>query len=442
MIQIDLLLHPEWIVPVQPHGKVFTKHSIAIGDSKILDILPTFEAIQQYGNITKEQIALPGQVIMPGLTNTHSHAAMTLLRGLADDLPLMTWLQDHIWPTEQKWVSEDFVAAGTNLAIAEMLRGGTTCFNDMYFFPDIVGRCAIEAGMRASVGLVLFDFPTAWGNGPDEYFRKGIAVIEKFRGNPLITCAWAPHAPYSVSDKPLLRTQELAEEYNIKIQMHVHETADEVAAAIEKNGERPVKRLQKLGLLTPRLQAVHMTELNQEDFECLEGSGVHIVHNPESNLKLASGICRVQYCLDLGLNVALGTDGAASNNDLDMFSELRTAALLGKMAAQNPSAIPAAMALRIATLNGAKAMGIDHITGSLERGKSADIIAVDLSGIESQPLYDVISQLVYATSRYQIQHVWVAGKQLMENRKLLTIDERKLLSDIQSWKENIAPKLM
>lgn len=437
MIQIDTLLHPEWIVPVEPHGKVLTNHSIAIGNGKILDILPYKDAIKHYHQLAKEELSLPGQVILPGLINTHSHAAMTLLRGLADDLPLMTWLHDYIWPAEQKWISEEFVDIGTSLAIAEMLRGGTTCFNDMYFFPDIVGQCVAKSGMRGSLGLVLFDFPTAWGKDPEEYFDKGINVIETYQNHPLITCNWAPHAPYSVSDKPLLRTQELAEKYNIQIQMHVHETADEVHSALKKDNERPLTRLQRLGLLTKHLQAVHMTELNEQDFKSLQGTGVHIIHNPESNLKLASGICPVQRCLDEGFNVALGTDGAASNNDLDMFSELRTAALLGKNATHNPSAIPAAMALRIATLNGAKAMGIDHITGSLERGKSADMIAVDLSGIEGQPLYDVISQLVYATSRFQVQHVWVAGKSLLQNRQLLTIDEKKLLSEVRSWREKI-----
>lgn len=437
MIQIDMLLHPEWIVPVEPHGIVYENHSVAVGNGKVLDILPYKEAIQHYHQLAKEEITLPGHVLMPGLINTHSHAAMTLLRGLADDMALMTWLHDYIWPTEQKWVSEEFVGAGTSLAIAEMLRGGTTCFNDMYFFPDVVGECVVQSGMRASLGLVLFDFPTPWGKDPEEYFDKGIGVIETFQDNPLITCNWAPHAPYSVSDKPLLRTMELAEKYNLQIQMHVHETAEEVATAMKKDKQRPLARLQKLGLLNKRLQAVHMTQLNDQDFDCLRGTGVHIIHNPESNLKLASGTCPVQRCLDEGFNVALGTDGAASNNDLDMFSELRTAALLGKNAAHNPSAIPAAMALRIATLNGAKAMGIDHLTGSLERGKSADMIAVDLAGIESQPLYDVISQLVYATSRYQVQHVWVAGKQLLKDRELLTINSQKLLRQIQTWREKI-----
>jgi 5-methylthioadenosine/S-adenosylhomocysteine deaminase len=440
MTQIDLLIHPQWIVPIEPHGTVLTEHSIAIQNGKIFALLPTIEAKKLYSETAKEEIHLPQHVVMPGLINTHSHAAMTLFRGYADDLPLMSWLHDHLWPAEQKWVSANFVADGTRLAIAEMLRGGTTCYNDMYFFPDVIGKVTQEAGMRGSVGLVLFDFPTAWGKNPDEYFKKGIEVIEQFKNNPLITCTWAPHAPYSVSDAPLVRTMELANEYNIQIEMHIHEDRAEVDNAVKKEGIRPLKRLQKLGLLNKRLQAVHMTQLIEDDFECLDNTGVHIIHNPESNLKLGqSEICPVQLCLDSGLNVALGTDGAASNNDLDMFSEMRTAALLGKTAAFNPAAVPAATALRIATLNGAKAMAIDHITGSLEPGKAADMIAIDFSGIESQPLYDVISQLVYATSRYQVQHVWVAGKQLVNNRQLLTIDEKQLLSDIKSWQHKIRP---
>lgn len=437
MHSIDLLVHPQWIVPVEPHNTVLTCHSIVVNGGKIIDILPRNQAITQYQPIAKEEINLENQVVLPGLINTHSHAAMTLLRGLADDMALMDWLHNYIWPTEQKWVSAQFVADGTRLAVAEMLRGGTTCYNDMYFFPDVVGNVTQEIGMRASVGLVLFDFPTAWGKDPAEYFEKGIRVIEQFQESSLITCAWAPHAPYTVSDAPLQETLERAMQYHIPIQMHINETAQEHDLSQEKYGMSAIKRLKSLGMLTPLLQAVHMVHLDDADFELLQGTGVHIIHNPESNLKLASGICPVKRCLDSGLNVALGTDGAASNNDLDMFSELRTAALLGKAATLDPCAIPAATALRMATLNGAKAMGLEKITGSLQPGKAADMISVDLSGLESLPLYDVISQLVYATSRFQVQHVWVAGKQLVKSRQLLTLDEKQLKQDIHSWKNKI-----
>ena len=430
MQNIDTLIHARWIIPVEPADTVLEHHAIACHDGKIIDILPSDQAEQQYqaGTVHK----LSQHILIPGLINTHTHAAMSLFRGLADDLPLMDWLQNHIWPAEGRWVSPEFVHDGTQLAIAEMIRGGTTCFNDMYFCPDITARAVDSAGMRATVGMILIDFPTVWANNADEYIHKGIEVHDHYRNNSLIHTAFAPHAPYTVSDAPLERVVTLAEELDIPVHMHVHETAFEVHQA-EQQGQRPLQRLQTLGLVTPRLLAVHMTQLNEDDIALMAESGAHVVHCPESNLKLASGYCPVQKLLDAGVNVALGTDGAASNNDLDMIGEMRTAALLAKTVADDASALPAMQALQMATLNGARALGLDDTIGSLKPGKAADMVALDMSDIATQPLYHPISQLVYAATRQQVTDVWVAGKQLLRNRELTTIDTDAILDKAQQW---------
>ncbi|HEB87146.1 MAG TPA: TRZ/ATZ family hydrolase, partial [Gammaproteobacteria bacterium] len=377
-------------------------------------------------------------VLMPGFINAHGHAAMSLMRGLADDLPLMDWLDNHIWPAENKWISPEFVHHGSLLACAEMIKSGTTCFNDMYFFPDETARAAEHAGMRAVVGLIVLDFATAWARDSDEYLQKGIALHDQLNGNSLISTAFAPHAPYTVSDEPLSRIATYAEELDIPIHIHLHETAFEVQASVEKFGLRPIERLQKLDLLSPGLLAVHMTQLEKEDIPLLAETGVHVVHCPESNLKLASGFCPVQALIEAGVNVALGTDGAASNNDLDMLGELRSAALLGKAVSGNASAVPAMQALRMATLNGARALGLEEETGSLKPGKAADMIAIDLSGVDTQPVYHPQSQVVYAASRHCIRDVWVAGKQLLRDGELTTLNSTAILEHAHEWKEKLA----
>ena len=364
---------------------------------------------------------------------------MTLMRWLADDLPLMEWLQEHIWPAEQQWVGKEFVYDGTLHACAEMLRGGTTCFNDMYFFPEETVRAVEQAGMRACVGLIMIDFPTPWAQTPDEYLSKGIALHDQLRGNSLIRTAFAPHAPYTVSDEPLQRIATYAEELDIPVHMHVHETAHEVEESLNNTGKRPLQRLDELGLINPHLLAVHMTQLNQEEIAHLAEAGVHVVHCPESNLKLASGFCPVQELARAGVNLCLGTDGAASNNDLDMFSEMRTAALLAKAVAGDASALPAEAVLRMATINGARALGLEQEIGSLETGKSADIIAVDLGTLESQPVYHPASQLVYTAGRDQVTDVWVAGRQLLKERELTTIDPNAVLERAQQWQQRLIP---
>ncbi|MDC9728224.1 MAG: TRZ/ATZ family hydrolase, partial [Methyloprofundus sp.] len=431
-MHVDTLIQARWIIPVEPHEVILEDHSLVINQGHILDILPTEQALIKY-QATQHEI-LENHVLTPGFINAHTHLSMTLLRGIADDLPLMDWLENHIWPLERKWMSEEFVRDGTDLGIAEMLRGGTTCFNDMYFFPEVTARQAIHHGIRANIGLVMIDFPTAWADNPDEYLSKGLALHESLRHEALIRTPFAPHAPYSVSDEPLQRINTLAEELNTTIHMHVHETDFEVS----QGDIRPLQRLHNIGLINPNFIAVHMTHLTDKEISDFAKTGAHIVHCPESNLKLASGFCPVQKCLDAGINVALGTDGAASNNDLDMLSEMRTAALLAKGVAKDASAVSAYTALRMATLNGAKALGIDKITGSLEIGKAADICAIDLSDLETQPLYNPVSQIVYSASRHQVSDVWVAGKQCLKNRELTTINTNDLSKRIAKWQKDLA----
>ncbi|MDR2877521.1 MAG: TRZ/ATZ family hydrolase [Chromatiales bacterium] len=430
-MHVDLLIRAGWIVPAQPRDVVYHDHCLAIARGRIVDILPVDEARRRCE--AKIDLHLPDHVLIPGLVNAHTHAAMSLFRGLADDLPLMTWLQNHIWPAEATWVREEFVRQGTELAIAEMIRGGTTCFNDMYFFPQETALAASQAGMRATVGLIMIDFPTAWASGPDEYLSKGLELHERYRGDPLIRTAFAPHAPYTVSDEPLRRLNIYAEELDLPIHIHLHETASEVETALAQRGERPLKRLAALGLLSPRLLAVHMTQLEAQEIEQLAATGVHVLHCPESNLKLASGFCPVAELSRAGVNVALGTDGAASNNDLDMFGEMRTAALLAKAVSGDASAISAIDALRMATINGARALGLEHEIGSLEPGKSADVVAVDLGVLETRPVFHPASHLVYACGRHQVTDVWIAGKQVLRKGRLTTLDEAQLRAQADVW---------
>ena len=437
MLTIDLLIHARWIIPVEPEGVVHSGHCLAVHEGRILDLLPAAEASTRYTAGTT--LHLDQHALIPGLINAHTHAAMSLLRGLADDLPLMEWLHQHIWPAESAWVNPQFIQDGTQLAIAEMLRGGTTCFNDMYFFPDHAARVTAACGMRASIGLILIDFPTAWAANADEYLHKGLEVHDAWKDHPLITTTLAPHAPYSVSDAPLEKIVMYADVIDRQIQMHVHETRDEIDQGIAKYHMRPLARLHKLGLLSPRLQAVHMTQLTDDEIAQVAASGAHVVHCPESNLKLASGFCPLDKLIKAGINVALGTDGAASNNDLDMFSEMRTAALLAKGVSGDAASVPAAAALRMATLNGARALGLGDITGSLLPGKAADITAVHLGDIETQPLYDPVSQLVYATGRDKVTDVWVAGQHILKQRKLTTLDEAELVAKARGWVQKIRP---
>ena len=437
MQEIDLLVCPEWLIPIEPAGQVLEQHAMAVDQGRILELLPKDFAQQRYQ--PKQTLELPGHAVCPGLINAHTHSAMSLMRGLADDLPLMTWLQEHIWPAEGQHVSADFCATGVELACAEMIRSGTTCFNDMYFFGDQTARVATRLGLRAGIGLIVMDFPTIWAQDADEYLHKAVELHDSLRDESLIHCSFAPHAPYTVSDAPLRKLRALADELELPIHMHVHETAAEVSGAVEASGQRPWARLQGLALPGPDFLAVHMTQLEDVEIQAVAGSGTHVIHCPESNLKLASGFCPVDKLIKAGINVALGTDGAASNNDLDMFGEMRSAALLAKGVAGDASALPAVQALQMATLNGAKAMGIDTQTGSLVAGKSADFISVDLTALGSQPVYHPISQLVYACQREQVRDVFVAGRALLRDGQYTDLDTAALRGKVQQWQERMQP---
>ncbi|QXP83070.1 TRZ/ATZ family hydrolase [Methylococcus sp. Mc7] len=432
---IDTLITARWIIPVEPDGVTLEHHALAIDRGRIADLLPTTEALVKYQPRRIER--LEHHVLIPGLVNAHTHAAMTLLRGVADDLPLMQWLQEHIWPLEQKWIGEAFVRDGVQLAMAEMIRGGITCFNDMYFFPEVVAREAVRAGMRAAVGMIVVDFPTAWAADADEYLRKGLALRDDYRHEPLIATVFAPHAPYTVSDEPLARIRTWSEELDCPVHIHLHETADEIHRSGQQYGMRPLKRLDQLGLVGPHLIGVHMTQLEDGEIARLAEAGASVVHCPESNLKLASGFCPAAKLLAAGVNVALGTDGAASNNDLDLLGEARTAALLAKAVANDATALPAHQALRMATLNGAAALGLAVETGSLTIGKSADVVAIGLEHIESLPIYNPVSDLVYAAGRQQVTDVWVAGRQLLKKRDLLTLDAAEIREKTQIWRDKL-----
>jgi 5-methylthioadenosine/S-adenosylhomocysteine deaminase len=432
----ETLLHARWVIPVEPDATVLEYHSIAIDEGRISAILPSADARHSYQAQTT--LELDQHALIPGLINAHTHAAMTLLRGIADDLHLMDWLQNHIWPAEQRWISEQFVHDGTQLAVAEMLRSGTTCFNDMYFFPEVSARVAASSMIRTCVGMILIDFPTAYADNPEEYFAKGLALHDEHKHHPLVSCAFAPHAPYTVSDQPLKKVRMLADELDLPVHIHLHETASEIANSLKDTGQRPLDRLEQLGLLSPNLVGVHMTQLEDSEIQRLSDNNTSVVHCPESNLKLASGFCPVQKLVDAGVNVALGTDGAASNNDLDMLGEMRSAALLAKAVHQDASALPAHTALRMATLNGARALGMADKTGSLETGKWADISSIDLGALETQPLYDPVSQLVYAAGREQVTDVWVAGQHVLKDRALTHLDTRELIQRAHGWQTRIA----
>ena len=435
MQPVDLLIHARWVIPMDRQDAVLQQHSLAIEAGRIVAVLPTVQATQQYA--AKQIKTLGSHALIPGLINCHGHAAMTLFRGMADDLPLDTWLNEHIWPAEKRWVNEHFVQQGTQLAIAEMLRSGTTCFSDHYFYPEGAAQIVEQTGIRAQLCCPILDFPTPWAQSAQQYLQQSLALCQRYRQHSHIRIALGPHAPYTVSDELLRSVLQLAQQHSLRIQMHVHETQAEVDQAIATDQQRPLRRLKQLGLLGRHFQAVHMTALNDDDLQDLCDTQTPIVHCPESNLKLASGFCPVDRLLQRGITLALGTDGAASNNDLDMWGEMRTASLLAKAVAGNAQALPAYQTLAMATVNGAAVLGLDEQLGRLLPGMQADVVAVDLGSIESLPLYDPISQLVYATTRNQVSDVWVAGRHLLASGKLTTIDIEAVQAQAQSWLQRI-----
>jgi 5-methylthioadenosine/S-adenosylhomocysteine deaminase len=435
---VDLLIEARWIVPVEPGDLVLENHAVVVDKGLIVAILPHDQAATRFAPRQFRQ--LKNHVIIPGLVNLHAHAAMTLLRGLADDLPLMDWLQNHIWPAEARHVSPQFVHDGTLLACTEMLRGGITCFNDMYFYPKAAAEAAISSGIRASIGLITLDFPTAYAADTDDYLAKGLSVRDEFREEALISFCLAPHAPYTVNDRSFVKVLTLAEQIELPIHLHLHETAQEINDSLRDFGMRPIERLRRLGLLSPGLIGVHAVHLNAEEIKLLAEYGCSIAHCPSSNLKLASGIAPITDLLDHGVNIGLGTDGAASNNRLDQFQEMRLAALLAKGQSGRANAVNAHQALRMATLSGAQALGLDATIGSIVPGKAADLCAVSLDDIGLAPCYDPVSHLVYSAGREHVSDVWVGGRIRVQDRQLLENNEIELIKLATLWQNKIRPR--
>ena len=434
----DLLISARHVVPVEPRGQVLDNHCVVIQDGRIVAVAPIHAARRDYAG-TRE-VELRSHALIPGLINLHTHAAMSLMRGLADDLPLMEWLNDHIWPAEGKHVSADFVYDGTLLACAELIRSGVTCFNDMYFFPEQAGRAALAAGMRAALGIICIEFPTAYAADAQDYLHKGLATRDALKHQELLSFCMAPHAPYTVSDRSFEQIVTYAEELEIPIHVHLHETQDEIRESLTKFGVRPLERLRRLGALGPGLIAVHAVHLEPAEITMLQETGAHVAHCVSSNLKLASGFAPLVPLLEAGVNVGLGTDGAASNNRLDLLEEMRIAALVAKAASGRPTSVPAERALAMATIGAARALGLDQELGSIAPGKRADLTAVNLGDLELSPCYHPVSHLVYAAGREQVTHVWVNGRPVLEERRLTTLDAAELAAKAVLWQQRITPQ--
>ncbi len=430
----DLLLLPQWVVPVESEGTL-ADHAVAVQDGRILDVLPAGAAQARYA--AAQTIALPGQALIPGLVNLHGHAAMSLMRGFADDLPLMAWLNGRIWPAEKKHASDTFVRDGTLLAAAEMLAGGITCCNDMYFFPQAAGEAFLQAGMRATLGILVLELPSAYASDADDYLARGLAMRDALKEEPLLGFAFAPHAPYTIADATFGRINTLAEQLGLPLHTHIHETADEIQASLKQYGVRPLERLARLGLLGPNFIGVHAVHVSDAEIDLLAQHGCHVAHCPTSNLKLASGIAPVARFAAAGINLGLGTDGAASNNRLDLFAEMRLAALLAKGASNDAAALPAAAALKMATLDAARALNLDDRIGSIVPGKRADLVAVDLHTLSSQPVFDPVSHLVYVAGREDVTHVWVDGKLKLNDRRLVGLDTGDLTARAAYWRTKL-----
>jgi len=431
----ETVVEAGWIIPVEPAAVVLRDHAVVVADGHIQEILPSRQARTRYPEAPR--VELPGHVLIPGLINLHTHAAMALMRGLGDDLGLMEWLNQHIWPAEMRLASPEFVHDGTLLACAEMLRGGVTCFNDMYFFPEAAARAALGAGMRAALGIIIIDFRSPYATDAQDYLSKGLGTRDALKHESLLSFCLAPHAPFTVSDAIFERVAVYADELDLPVHIHVHETEEEIRESIASHKLRPLRRLQQLGLLGPSLIAVHAVHLADDEIALLAEHGSHVAHCPSSNLKLASGIAPVAALDEAGVNVGLGTDGAASNNRLDVLMEMRLAALLAKGKSGKATAVPAHTSLRMATLNAARALGLDHAIGSLMPGKLADMAAVDFSSLELSPCYDPLSHLVYAAGRENVTHVWVNGELVVEHGRLARLDVEELRAKAAFWQDRI-----
>jgi 5-methylthioadenosine/S-adenosylhomocysteine deaminase len=429
----NTIIHARWLLTVES-SEILHHHSLAIKDGQIAAIAPTDETSDWAAD---EVITLDEHVLMPGLINLHGHSAMTLLRGYADDLQLMDWLHNHIWPAEGKHVDDAFVYDGSLIGMAEMIRSGTTSINDMYFYHSAVARAGAAAGMRTFVGCSILEFPTNYAQNADEYISKAMAEREEYLNNELITFTLAPHAPYTVSDETFKKITDIALKNDMLVHCHIHETMDEVNDSVRDHGKRPLARLNDIGFLENKLIAAHMVHLTDDEIALTASKNISIAHNPNSNMKLASGIAPIAQAMAAGVNVGIGTDGAASNNKLDMLNETRQAALLAKVGTCNPTDVPSFQAIQMATINGAKALHIADKTGSIKVGKQADIIAINMAELETAPTFDVISHIVYAAGREHVTHTWVNGQCLMKQRQLLTLDETALKAMAKKWQTRI-----
>ena len=435
MQPVDSLILAAHVVPVEPRGAL-AEHAVAVDRGRIVAVLPTPRALATFE--AREVVRLDHHVLIPGLVNLHCHAAMTLMRGIADDLPLMRWLEERIWPVEAKHVSDEFVHDGSLLAMAEMLRAGVTCVNDMYFFPEATARAALRAGMRAALGVIAIEFPSAYASDAAGYLQKGLATRDAYRDEPLLSFCLAPHAPYTVGDETLRRIVVLADTLDVPIHCHIHETQGEIAHSVSQHGVRPLERLRRLGVVGPRLLAVHAVHLEPVELDLMAHHGVSVAHCPSSNLKLASGIAPVAGMRAHGIGVGVGTDGAASNNRLDVLNEMRTAALLAKAASGDAGALGAPEALEMATLAGARALGLESKIGSIAPGKSADLAAVELSTLETLPCYDPVSHVVYAAGREHVTHVWVEGRARVAGRRLVGLDVNDIQDKARWWQGRLS----
>ena len=434
--QVDTIIDARWIIPIEPEGTILNGHSLIADKGLIIALIPTDQVARHY--VARQHHRLTEHALLPGFINLHTHAAMTLLRGFADDLPLMRWLQEHIWPAETKHVSPEFVRDGTELACWEMLRGGITCFNDMYFFPETAAEAALKTGIRAALGITVFEFPSAYGNDADDYLHKGLATRDALRDESLISFCLAPHAPYTVANKTFERVATLSHQLDLPIHIHVHETEDEIRNSLKEYGVRPLARLNQLGLLGPEMIAVHAVHLETDEIALLSKYNSHIAHCPTSNMKLGSGIAPISALLDQNVSIGLGTDGAASNNRLDLFHELRHAALLAKIATKDATRLPAHQALSMATLAGARALNLESKTGSLAVGKQADMIAIHMDDWIQQPCFDPVSHIVYVNGREDVSHVWVAGKPRIADKLPVDYSVTELQGKVKMWQNSLS----
>ena len=431
----SIIISASWIFTSNSEGQLLSDYSIVIENDKIIDLVPQDKVFDEYE--ANDTYQLTDYILIPGLINTHTHAAMSLFKGFADDLPLQDWLNDYIWPAEKEFINSSFVKDGSILALSEMIKSGVTTFNDMYFFPDATAEAVKELGVRSNIGLVVLDFPTNYATDPEDYLLKGFEFRDKWRNEELITTSIAPHAPYSVSDEAFTLINTYSEELSINIHTHLHETQWEIEDSIEKYGITPVQRLNNLGIIGPSLMAVHCVHLNDQDMATLAKNKASIVHNPSSNMKLGSGIADIAKMLKQNLNISLGTDSSASNNRLDIMEEMRLAALLIKGSTKSPESFSANEAIKMATINGAKALGLESIIGSIEKNKKADLVAIDLNSIENQPIYNPLTTLVYSSSRSDVSYVWIDGEIKLKDKKLVKIDEERIIQLAKKWQRKL-----